>query len=73
MSSRRGRDKGLRFFAAAIHVVLHVVRFSDEDIVRDLVHLEEDAVLIVGKEVSLLRSVPVACVRRAVWGHVVCR
>ena len=47
------------FFAAAIHVVL--VRFSeDEDIVRELVRLEED--VVVGKEV------PLACVRRAVWG-----
>ena len=46
------------FFAAAIHAVL--VRFSeDADIVRDLVHLEED--VVVGKEM------PLACVRRAVW------
>ena len=45
-------------FAAAIHAVL--VRFSeDADIVRDLVHLEED--VVVGKEM------PLACVRRAVW------
>ena len=47
------------FFAAVIHIVL--VRFSeDEDIVRDLVHLEEDVVS--GKEVSSAR------VQRAVWG-----
>ena len=46
-------------FATTIHVIL--VRFSeDDDIVRDLVHLEEDAV--VGKGVAL------AFVRRAVWG-----
>jgi hypothetical protein len=47
------------FFAAAIHVVL--VRFSeDTEIVRDLVHLEEG--VVVGNEV------PMACVRRAMWG-----
>ena len=46
-------------FAAATHVIL--VRFSeDEDIMRELVHFEEDVVF--RKEVSL------ACVRRAVWG-----
>lgn len=47
------------FFAAVIHVVL--VRFSeDEDIMRDLVHLEEG--VVTGQEV------PLACARRAVWG-----
>ena len=47
------------FFAVVIHVVL--VRFGeDEDIVRDLVHLEEDVAS--GKEVPLAR------VQRAVWG-----
>ena len=46
------------FFAVVIHVVL--VRFGeDEDIVRDLVHLEEDVAS--GKEVPLAR------VQRAVW------
>ena len=47
------------FFAAAIQVVL--VRFSeDEQIDRDLVHLEES--VAVGNEV------PIACVLRTVWG-----
>ena len=49
------------FFAAAIHDVL--VRFSeDPDILRDLVHLEEDLGED-GVDVELL-----ACVRRLVWG-----
>ena len=47
------------FFATVIHVVL--VRFSeDEQIDRDLVHLEES--VAVGNEV------PMACVLRTVWG-----
>ena len=47
------------FFAAAKHAVL--VRFSEDEYnVRDLVHLEED--VVVGK------NVPLASVRRAVWG-----
>ena len=38
-----------------------LVRFSEnEDIVRDLVHLEDD--------VEFGKEVPLACVRRAVWG-----
>ena len=42
-----------------IHVVL--VRFrEDEAIARDLVHLQED--VVVGREL------PLACMRRAVWG-----
>ena len=46
------------FFAAVIQVVL--VSFSeDKDIVRDLVHHEEDVVS--GKEV------PLALMQRAVW------
>ena len=49
MSSRRGRDKGLRFFAAAIHVVL-LLFSEDENVVRDLVHLVED--VVVANEVS---------------------
>ena len=49
------------FFAAAIHAVL--VRFSeDPDIVRDLVHLEED----LGEDGVEVDSL--ACVRRVVWG-----
>ena len=48
-------------FAAAIHAVL--VRFSqDQDILRDLVHLEED----LGEDG--VKVEPLACVRRAVWG-----
>lgn len=59
------------FFAAAIHVVL--VRFSeDEDIVRDLVHLEVDGLVRRGVGAIGMRmkgpEVPLACVRRAVWG-----
>ena len=47
------------FCAAAIHVLL--VRFSDDkDILRVLVHREQD--VVVGEEG------PLACVRRAVWG-----
>ena len=49
------------FFATSIHAVL--VRFSeDPDILRDLVHIEEDLGED-GVEVELL-----ACVRRSVWG-----
>ena len=49
------------FFAAAIHAVL--VRFSeDPDILRDLVHLEED----LGEDG--VKVEPLACVRRSVWG-----
>ena len=49
------------FFAAAIHAVM--VRFSeDPDILRDLVHLEED----LGEDG--VKVEPLACVRRAVWG-----
>ena len=49
------------FFAAAIHAVL--VRFSeDPDILRDLLHLEED----LGEDG--VKVEPLACVRRAVWG-----
>ena len=49
------------FFAAAIHAVL--VRFSeDPDILRDLVHLEEDL------GVDEVKVEPLACVRRSVWG-----
>ena len=48
-------------FAAAIHAVL--VRFSeDQDILRDLVHLEED----LGEDG--VKVEPLACVRRSVWG-----
>ena len=51
------------FFAAVTHAV--VVRFSeDPDIVQDLVHLEED---LEEKAVGV-RSDPLACARRAVWG-----
>ena len=49
------------FFAAAMHAVL--VRFSeDPDILRDLVHLEED----LGEDG--VKVEPLACVRRSVWG-----
>ena len=49
------------FFASAMHAVL--VRFSeDPDILRDLVHLEED----LGEDG--VKVEPLACVRRAVWG-----
>ena len=49
------------FFAAAIHAVL--VRFSeDPDILRDLVHLEED---LGGNGVEVE---PLACVRRSAGG-----
>ena len=41
-----------------------VVRFSeDPDIVRDLVHLEEDL-----EQNVAVSSDPLACVQRAVWG-----
>ena len=51
------------FFAAVAHAVL--VRFSeDPDIVRDLVHLEED----LEENAAGVSSDPLACVRRAVWG-----
>ena len=50
-------------FAAVTHAV--VVRFSeDPDIVRDLVHLEED----LEENAGGVSSDPLACVRRAVWG-----
>ena len=49
------------FFAAAIHAAL--VRFSeDPDILKDLVHLEED---LEGNGVEID---PIACARRSVWG-----
>ena len=49
------------FFTAAIHAVQ--VRFSvDPDILRDLVHLEED----LGEDG--VKVEPLACVRRSVWG-----
>ena len=49
------------FFAEAIHVVL--VRFGeDPDILRDLLHLEED----LGEDG--VKVEPLACVRRSVWG-----
>ena len=42
-----------------------VVLFSeDPDIVRDLVHLEED----LKENAAGVSSYPLACVRRAVWG-----
>ena len=42
-----------------------VVRFSeDPDIVRDLVHLEEN----LEENAAGVSSDPLACVRRAVWG-----
>ena len=45
------------------HVV--VVRFSeDPDIVRDLIHLEED----LEENAAGVSSDALACVRRAVWG-----
>ena len=51
----------LVFFAAAIHAVL--VRFSeDPDILRVLVHLEEDL------EEDGVEVEPLACVQRSVWG-----
>ena len=51
------------FAAAVTHAV--VVRFSeDPDIVRDLVHLEED----LEENAAGVSSDPLACVRRAVWG-----
>ena len=51
------------FFAAVTHAV--EVRFSeDPDIVRDLVHLEED----LEENAAGVSSDPLACVRRAVWG-----
>ena len=51
------------FFAAVTHAV--VVRFSeDPDIVRDLVHLEED----LEENAAGVSSDALACVRRAVWG-----
>ena len=47
------------FFAAVIHAIL--VRFSeDPDIVRDLVHLEED----LEENAEGVSSDPLACVRR---------
>ena len=49
------------FFAAVIHAVL--IRFSeDPDILRDLVHLEEDL------GADGVREDPLARVRRAIWG-----
>ena len=51
------------FFAAVTHAV--VVRFrKDPDIVRDLIHLEEDLEV----NAAGVSSHAVACVRRAVWG-----
>ena len=51
------------FFAAVTQAV--VVRFSeDPDVVRDLVHLEED----LEENAAGVSSDPLACVRRAVWG-----
>ena len=49
------------FFAAVTHALL--VRFSeDPDILRDLVHFEED----LGED--RVKVDPLTCVRRAVWG-----
>ena len=51
------------FFAAVTEAA--VIRFSeDPDIVRDLVHLEED----LEENAAGVRPDPLACVRRAVWG-----
>ena len=51
------------FFAAVTHAA--VVRFNeDPDIVRDLVHLEED----LEEDVVGVNSDPLTCARRAVWG-----
>ena len=51
------------FFAAVTHAV--VIRFSeDPDIVRDLVHLEED----LEENAAGVSSDLLARVRRAVWG-----
>ena len=56
------------FLAAVTHAV--VVRFSeDPDIVRDMVHLEED----LEENAAGVSSDPLARVRRAVWGHAVRR
>ena len=50
-------------FAAVTYAV--VVRFSeDPDIVRDLVHLEED----LEENAAGVSSDPLACLRMAVWG-----
>ena len=50
-------------FSAVTHTV--VVCFSEDlDIVRDLVHLEED----LEENAAGVRSDPLACVRRAAWG-----
>ena len=51
------------FFAAVTHAV--VIRFSeDPDIVRDLVHLQED----LEENAAGVSSDPLACVRREIWG-----
>ena len=51
------------YFAAVTHAV--IVHFSeDPDIVRDLVHFEED----LEENAAGVRSDPLACVRGAVWG-----
>ena len=51
------------FFDDVTHAV--VVRFSvDPDIVRDLVHFEED----LEENAAGVSSDPLTCVRRAVWG-----
>ena len=93
-SERFGVTQGLRqgcvlpllfngFFAAAIHAAL--VRFSEDlDVLKDLVHLEEDLggngvevdplACVRRVEVDPLACVrrvevdPLACVRRSVWG-----
>ena len=50
-------------FAAVTHAV--VVRFSeDPDVVRDLVHLEED----LEENAAGVSSNPLACVRRGLFG-----
>ena len=49
------------FLTAAVHAVL-VRLIEDPDILRDLVHFEED----LGEDG--VKVEPLACVRRAVWG-----
>ena len=70
LTSLRGCGKDVcchRFFSISYSLLTHavVVRFSeDPDIVRDLVHLEED----LEENAAGGSSDPLACVRRAVWG-----
>ena len=51
------------FFAVVTHAVV-VSLSEDPDIVRDLVHHEED----LAENAAGVSSDPLACVRRAVWG-----